>query len=273
MFGIVVAFKDINFTKGIFASDWIGFKNFEFLFQSNDAFIITRNTILYNVAFIVINTAVPIMIAIMLSIIGKKFFQRLFQSLILLPYLISMVIVSYLVYAFFNADYGMLNKSILPALGIDPVIWYSESKYWPFILILVNTWKSAGYQCIIFLSTIIGIDKSYYEAATIDGATVWQQITKITLPLLKPTIIVLVFLGIGKIFYSDFGLFYQVPMNSGILYPTTDVIDTYVYRTMMVLGDFGMSSAAGLFQSVIGFVLVLVSNILVRRISPEDALF
>ncbi|MCM8709905.1 ABC transporter permease subunit [Clostridium sp. SYSU_GA19001] len=273
MFGLVIAFKNVDFQKGIFASDWAGFDNFKYLFATSDALIITRNTILYNVAFIIIGTIVQLAFAILLNEIKQKFFSRLYQSLIILPSLISMVIVAYLVYAGLSINTGLFNKSILPALGMEPVAWYAESKYWPVILILVNVWKNSGFGCIIYLASIVGISPEYYEAAKLDGATKWQQITKITIPLLKPVIIMLTILAIGKIFYSDFGLFYQVPMDSGQLYNVTNTIDTYVYRSLMQLGDIGMSSAAGFYQSLVGFILVLVSNLIVRKVSKEDALF
>lgn len=273
MAGVVIAFKDINYAKGIFASDWIGLKNFEFLFKTSDAFIITRNTILYNGFFIILNTVIAIGLAILLNEIRHAVAKRFYQSIVLLPYLISMVIVSYLVVALLHVENGFMNNTILPLFGIDPVAWYSKAEYWPFILTFVNVWKNIGYLCIIFLASIVGIDHEYYEAATIDGASKWSQIKSITVPLIMPTIIIMTLLAIGRIFYSDFGLFYQVPLNSGALKSTTDVIDTYVYRGLMQLGDIGMSSAAGLYQSVVGFVLVLISNYIVAKKDRDQALF
>lgn len=273
MFGVIIAFKDINYAKGILGSDWIGFKNFEYLFKTADAWIITRNTILYNGSFIIINTVMAIGVAILLNEVKKKLASRFYQSVILLPYLISMVVVGYLGLSMMNVESGFINKQILPLLGIDPISWYAESKFWPYILTLVNIWKNVGYLCIIYLASIIGIDNEYYEAATIDGANKWQQIRSITVPLIMPTIVIMTLLAIGRIFYSDFGLFYQVPLNSGPLQPTTDVIDTYVYRGLMTLGDIGMSSAAGLYQSIVGFVLVLVANYAVSRKNRDQALF
>lgn len=270
--GLVLAFKNYNARKGIYGSDWVGFKNFKFLFATSDAFMITRNTIGYNVAFIIVNTLTAIAVAIILAEMASKA-KKIYQSSILLPYMISMVIVSYLVFAFLSTENGFVNNSILKPLGIEPVSWYMKAGCWPVILILVNTWKNIGYNCIIYMSTIIGIDKGLYEAAAIDGASKWQQIRKITLPLLKPTVIMMVLLAIGRIFYSDFGLFYQVPQNSGALFPTTNTIDTYVYRGLLELGDITLSAAAGLYQSVIGFVLVLASNLWVRRIDRDSALF
>lgn len=273
MLGMVIAFKKVDFSKGILASDFIGFKNFEFLFRSVDAAIITRNTILYNVAFIIVNTTLSIMFAIFICDVLSRRLKKLYQSAILFPYLMSMVIVGYIVYAFFSMQSGIVNKSILPLVGKDPIFWYNEPKYWPAILIFTNAWKGIGYGCLIYISSISGIDPTYYEAAELDGAGKWQQIRRITLPCILPSIITLTLLSVGKIFYSDFGLFYQIPRDSGMLYSTTNVIDTYVYRGLMKQGNIGMSSAAGVYQSVIGFALVLLSNLLVRRFSRENALF
>ena len=273
MFGMIIAFKKVDFSKGIFASDWIGLKNFEFLFASDDAAVITRNTILYNVAFIFLNTTLGILFAIFICDILNKRLKKLYQSAILFPFLMSMVIVGYIVYAFFSMQSGIVNKTILPLLGKDPIFWYNEPKYWPAILIFVNTWKGIGYGCLIYISAINGIDPTYYEAAELDGAGKLKQIWHITLPCILPSIITLTLLSIGKIFYSDFGLFYQVPRDSGMLYSTTNVIDTYVYRGLMKQGNIGMSSAAGVYQSVVGFVLVLLSNLVVRKVSKENAMF
>jgi putative aldouronate transport system permease protein len=273
MAGLVIAFKNFNYAKGIFGSDWAGFMNFEFLFKTKDAFIITRNTILYNLGFIIINTFTAITVAVMLSEVVNRTALKIYQTVILLPYLISIIIVSYLVYAFLSVNVGFLNKTILPFLGIPEIPWYTEAKYWPYILNVVNLWKGFGFLSVIYFSSIVGIDRTFYEAAELDGATKLQGIRHITIPLIVPTITIMVLLAIGRIFYSDFGLFYQVPMNSGALYSTTNVIDTYVYRGLLQLGDVGMSSAAGLFQSVVGFLLVLTSNIIVRRVNPDNALF
>ena len=273
MFGLVIAFKDINFAKGILASNWAGFQNFEYLFKTTDAFTITRNTILYNGTFIILNTVVGVGIAILLSEIKNRFFARLYQSAILLPFLISIVIVSYLVFSMLSVDTGFMNKTIMPLLGMQPIQWYSEPKYWPFILTFVNLWKQIGFLSIVYFAAIIGINQEFYEAATIDGASKWQQIRYITIPSIAPVIVMMTLLAIGRIFYADFGLFYQVPMNSGALFDTTNVIDTYVYRGLMQLGDIGMSAAAGFYQSIVGFILVLLSNWVVRKINSENALF
>ena len=252
MTGIILAFKKLNFSKGILASPWAGLDNFKFLFSSKDAWIITRNTLLYNIAFILVNMVVGIAIAILICEVKNTKMKKIYQSAILLPFLMSMVILSYIVYALLSAENGLVNNTILPLLHIDPIQWY---------------------QKLIYIASLIGIDPTYYEAARLDGATKWQEITKITLPCLVPTIITLLLLSIGRIFYSDFGLFYQVPMNSGVLFPTTNVIDTYVYRALIEQGNISMSSAAGVYQSLVGFVIVMLSNWIVRRVDKDRALF
>ncbi|WP_240762258.1 ABC transporter permease [Paenibacillus thalictri] len=273
MLGLVIAFKDINFSKGIIASDWIGLKNFEYLFKTDDAYIITRNTILYNIAFIALNLVIAVALAILLNELKSRLYSRFYQSVILLPYLISSVIVGYLVFSLLSMEHGFINKSILPLLGLDEMMWYNEPKYWPYILTVVQIWKHVGYLCVIYLAAVLGIDHEYYEAATIDGAGKIQQIFSVTIPLITPVIVIMTLLQIGRIFHSDFGLFYQVPLDSGMLQPTTNVIDTYVYRALLKNGDIGMSSAAGLYQSVVGFILVLLSNFVVRKINRDNALF
>lgn len=273
MAGMVIAFKKLNFAKGIWASPWAGLKNFKFLFASKDAWVITRNTLLYNVAFILVNMVVGIAIAILITEVRNTKLKKIYQSAILLPFLMSMVILSYIVYALLSAENGLVNNSILPLFHIDPIQWYQKPKYWPAILIIANCWKGVGYGCLIYIASLIGIDPSFYEAARLDGASKWQEITKITLPSLVPTIITLLLLSIGRIFYSDFGLFYQVPMNSGVLFPTTNVIDTYVYRALIEQGNISMSSAAGVYQSLVGFCVVMLSNWIVRKVDKDQALF
>lgn len=271
MAGLVVAFKNYNAVDGIFNSPWSGFSNFTYLF--NDAWTITRNTLLYNIAFIIINLILGVMFAIFICDIKSKKCKTLYQSAILLPFLMSIVIVSYITFAFFSGENGMLNKTILPMMGKDAVSWYTEPKYWPVILVIVNTWKGVGYGCLIYISSIAGIDPSYFEAAELDGATKWKQIRYITIPSIMPSIITLTLLNIGRIFYSDFGLFYQVTQNSGQLYEATNVIDTYVYRALLQSGNIGMASAAGFYQSIVGFVCVLAANMVVKKLSPENAMF
>lgn len=273
MFGMVIAFKDVDFSQGILGGDWIGFKNFEYLFKTEDAYIITRNTILYNLVFIALNLIVAVALAIMLNELRSKLLTKFYQSAILLPYLISSVIIGYLVYAMLSMETGLLNNSILPLFGMEGLMWYSEPKYWPIILTLVKVWHTAGYLCIVYFAAVVGIDQEYYEAATLDGAGKLQQIWRITVPLIAPVIIIMTLLQIGRIFYSDFGLFYQVPLDSGILMPTTNVIDTYVYRALLKSGDIGMSSAAGVYQSIVGFLIIMIANYIVKRINPDNSLF
>ena len=273
MFGILIAFKKINFSKGILGSDWCGLQNFRFLFLTKDAFIITRNTVLYNVAFFLIGTVLSITLAILINEITAKKLSKMYQTVILLPYLMSWVVVSYLAFAFLSADTGFLNKTILPLFGREAVNWYNDKTWWPLILILVNTWKGIGYSMIIYLSGIVGISQDYYEAARIDGATKLKQIRYITLPLLKPTMITLMILSVGQIFRSDFGLFYQVTRNSGPLYDYTRTIDVYVYQALMKNSDYSMSSAASVLQSVVGFIMIVASNQIVRRYQADAALF
>lgn len=273
MAGLALAFKKINYSVGIFQSPWTGFSNFAYLFSTNDAFQFFRNTILYNLAFILLGNFMGIFTAIALDCIQKKFFKRVSQVIILIPYLLSTVIISYIAYAFLSGSNGFMNMTILPLLGLDKVNWYNEAKYWPFILTTVYLWMSFGYSSILYYSTLIGIDKSYYEAAVVDGAGTYAQIRHITLPALKTTIITMILMAVGRICYSDFGLFYQVPMNSGLLYSTTQTIDTYVYRGLVELNDIGRSTAAGFLQSILGFICVFTANAVVSKLDKESSLF
>lgn len=268
MFGIYIAFKKVDYSKGLWGSDWVGFENFKYLFSTSDAFIITRNTILYNVAFIVLGLLSGMIVGICLSEVYNKFFRKTYQTAILLPQLISFVIVSYIVYALLSNETGMITKMMGGSVN-----FYAEKKYWPFILIFINIWKQLGYNGIVFLSSIVGIDYGMYEAARVDGASKWQQIFKITIPQLKPTIMTLFLLQVGRIFYSDFGLFYQVPLNSGALLDVTNTIDTYVYRALMVNNNISIASAASTYQAVVGFVIVLAVNMIVRKFDRENAMF
>ena len=268
MAGLVLAFKKVNYNVGLFQSPWTGLSNFKYLFTTKDAFIFFRNTILYNLGFIFFGNLMGIVTAVALDSIRKKFFQRFSQVVILIPYLLSTVIISYIVYAFLSGNNGFMNMTVLPALGLDKISWYNQAKYWPVIITIVYLWMSFGYSSILYYSTLIGIDKSYYEAAVVDGAGIWDQIRFITLPALKTTIITL-----GRICYSDFGLFYQVPMNSGLLYSTTQTIDTYVYRGLLELNDIGRSTAAGFLQSVLGFICIFIANTVVTKIDKDSALF
>lgn len=272
MTGIIVAFKKYNKAKGIYHSDWVGLDNFVYLFQ-RDAWTIIRNTLSYNVVFLLLGTAAGIILAILITDVASKRAKKIYQSAIMLPFLISIIIVSYIVFAFLSSENGILNKGLLAPLGLATVNWYSEPKYWPFILVFVNLWKGCGYGTLIYIAGIAGIDGSFYEAARLDGATKWQQIKKITIPCLIPSIITLTILGVGRIFSSDFGLFYQVPQNSGSLFDVTQTIDTYVYRSLMTMGGMGRSAAAGFFQSMVGFLLVMSVNAMVRKFSKDNAMF
>ena len=273
MAGLVLAFKKVNYAVGIFESPWTGLSNFKYLFSTKDAFIFFRNTILYNLAFIVFGNIMAIFTAVALDCIRNKFFKKFSQVVILIPFLLSTVIISYIVYAFLSGSNGFVNNTLLPLLGMDSISWYSEAKYWPVILIIVYLWMTFGYNSILYYSTLIGIDKTYYEAAVVDGAGILSQIRYITLPALKTTVITLVLMAVGRFCYSGFGLFYQVPMYSGLLYNTTQTIDTYVYRALLQLNDIGRSTAAGFLQSVLGFIFILAANLVVSKIDKDSALF
>ena len=272
MFGILIAFKKINFSVGIFQSPWCSFDNFEYLFKTKDAFIMIRNTILYNLAFLCVNTVLQISCAIMLSeVIGKKF-KRITQSVMFLPYFISWVVVGAFVYNLFNYEFGAVN-TFLKSVGLDPVDIYSNKGAWPFILVAFSAFKNVGYGTVMYLASIVNIDDHLFEAAELDGANMWQKIRHITLPCIRPTIVILFLLAIGTIMKGDFQMFWQVTGNNPMVLETTDVIDTYVTRSLLTLQEFGMTSAAGLYQSGISFVLVLIANRLVKKVEPDYALF
>jgi len=276
--GILIAFKDYSYSGGDFFrnfanSPWVGFDNFAFFLNTPDAFIITRNTILYNLVFIGLGTLIAVFLAVAFNELRSRRMAKVYQTTILLPYFLSWIAVSYLFFGFLSADKGIINHLVLEPLGLGAVDWYSQSAYWPYILVFANVWKYAGYNCIVYLAAITGIDTEYYEAASLDGASKWQQIRHITIPSISTVITLLVLLGIGRMFFADFGLFYQVPLNSGAIFDVTNVIDTFVYRALINSGDIGMSSAASTFQAFVGFVLVLLSNWIVKRIDNEKAIF
>ncbi|MGE5550912.1 MAG: ABC transporter permease [Bacteroidota bacterium] len=278
LFGVIIAFKDfkflgINFFDSLLKSDWVGFTNFKYLFSSADAFVITRNTVLYNTAFIFLGLVAAVALAVAFSEMRFRRVARVFQGAMFLPHFLSWVVASHLFYAFLSYDQGFINRTLLPLLGLKPFAWYTDLRPWPFIIVFLNLWKWAGFNCVIYLAAILGLEPEHFEAATIDGANKWQQITKITIPQLVPLMITLTLLNIGQIFRADFGLFFHIPRNSGLLFPVTNVIDTYVYNTLLHSGDIGMSSAAGLYQAAVGFVLVLVTNLVVRKRHSEHALF
>ena len=270
MFGILIAFKKVNFSVGLLKSEWVGLSNFEYLFKTKDAFVMIRNTVLYNLAWIILGLVIAVFIAICMAEISSRKAAKVIQPIICFPSMVSAVILSFIVYAFLSETYGFLNTTIFKN---QPVAWYHTAKYWPIILTIVHFWQNAGQSSIIYMASIGGIDKGLYESARLDGAGKWSQIWNITLPMLKPMIILMLLMSVGRIFNSDFGLFYQVPLGNGLLVSTTQTIDTYVYRALLELNNVSMSSAASVFQAVIGFVLVLASNLLVSVVEPDNALF
>lgn len=276
LFGILVAFKKFRLSGGFISSlinsEFVGFDNFKFLFSSGDAFVIVRNTVLYNFVFIILGVVLPVIVALLLNELRNKGMAKIYQSSMFLPYFLSWVVVSYCLFAFLNPEKGYVN-SVLQRFGHEGISWYTEKKYWPFIIIFMSQWKGVGYNTVVYLASICGIDKTYYEAAVLDGATKWQQIKYITLPLLKPVITILLIMAIGGIFKADFGLFFQIPKDSGPLYPVTNVLDTYIFRALKTNGEIGMSSAAALFQSTVGFVLIMIANKIVSKVDSENALF
>jgi putative aldouronate transport system permease protein len=272
MAGVVLAFKDFDFSLGIFGSKWMGFKNFEFFFVSGKAFLVTFNTVMYNIAFISIGTFMNLTIAIILSEMTGMIFKKAAQTMLLMPYFISWVVVSAILFNILNYEFGQFN-TILKSLGKEPVDVYGEPSYWKYILVVLHTWKGMGYGSIVYLAAIMGIEREMYEAAEIDGATIWQQIWYITLPSLKPTIVILLLLSVGGIFRGNFDMFYQTIQNNGPLFDATDVIDTFVFRSLIFTREFGMSAAAGLYQSILCFFILNIVNYLVRKIDPEYKLF
>lgn len=278
MIGILIAFKDFRILPGqgfigsLITSENVGFSNFEFLFKTPDAAIIIRNTVLYNTLFIIIGTVVPVVLAIAITQLYSKKLAKVCQTAMFLPHFLSWVVVSYFVFSFLSYDKGIFNQ-ILTKFGGESIQWYTESKYWPYILVFMNTWKGMGYGMVVYLAAITGIDQSYYEAALIDGAKKWEQIKYITIPLIKPIIIIMFIMAVGNIFKSDFGLFYQVPRNSGLLFSVTSTIDTYVYKAIEGTGSIAMSSAAAFLQSVIGCITIIIANTIVKKIDGENGLF
>ncbi len=271
MAGIFVAFKNINYADGIFKSPWVGFDNFKYFFSSQNSLLATRNTLLYNFSFIIIGTVLALIFAIMLNEIISRKALKTYQTVFFFPYFFSWVIVSYMAYAFF-APNGILVNGLMD-FGINLKDFYTNTRYWPGFFIFMSVWKGLGYQSVIFFSGILGIPGDYYEAASIDGATGLQKIRYITLPLLMPLITTLTLLSFGRIFYSDFGMFFFLPREVGMLFPVTQVMDTYVYRLLRVSGDIGLASASSLFQSAVGFILVLLSNFIVGRFDKENTIF
>jgi len=274
MYGIIIAFKDYKAGRGIFGSEWIGFKNFEFLFTTGKGFDVIQHTVLLNLLFIFTGLVVSLLIAFLLYELYGNFLMKIYQSSLFLPSVLSWVIVAYFTFAFLNTQTGLANQ-LLKQIGYskDPIIWYQKADAWPWILMIVTLWKGAGAGSVLYLAGMLTINPEYYESASLDGASKWQQRWFIALPLLRPLIMIQLLLALRGIFSADFGLFYFVTNNSAQLYKTVDVIDTYVYRALVKLGNTGMAAAAGLFQAAVGFVLVMLINWIVRRIDPKWALF
>ena len=272
MGGVIIAFKNYQYDLGILKSPWAGFDNFKFFFNSQDALRVTVNTVFLNTLFIVFNRVCAIIFALLLFEITKKWAIKLYQTIFMLPYFISWVVVGFMTYSLFNPQLGVLNQ-LLTSWGLNTVQWYSEPNVWPGILTIASVWKGIGVGCIMFYANLMSIDKGLYEAAELDGANRFQQTIHISIPFLLPTVIILTILSIGELFRGDFGLFFNLTRDVGALYKTTDVIDTYVFRALRVVGDIGMSSAVGLYQSVVGFILICTANAIVRRVQSDSALF
>lgn len=279
MFGIVLAFKDFKiyskdptFINNIMHSEWVGFSKFKFIFATSDSWNMIKNTIGYNALWIVLGLIISVSFAIMLNEINNKFVAKTYQTLMFFPYFLSWVVASYFLLAFLQNPNGLI-VNLQRNLGMEVTDWYTKPKPWPYILTIANLWKNIGYSTILYLAAITGIDTSQYEAASIDGASKWQQVRFVTIPHLKPMIIILFIMNVGKIFNADFGLFYSVPLNSGPLTSATQVIDTYVYTVQNATNDYGMSSAAGLLQNVVGFICIMTANTIVRKYDEDSSLF
>jgi putative aldouronate transport system permease protein len=277
MVGIIIAFKKYrfvgNFFSSLFTSKFVGLDNFAFFFKTPYALQYTRNTIMYNAVFILLDILIPVALAIALNGLRAKTMSKAYQSIMFLPFFLSWIVVSYLAYSMFSTENGFVNRTILEGMGFEPIQWYFEKQFWPFILVFFHLWKYTGYNVVVYLASISGIDPEYYEAASLDGASRWQQVKYVTLPLLQPIIIIMTLLAVGRIFNADFGLFFNVPRNSGQLFDVTEVIDTYVYRSLINTPNIGFSAAAGLYQAVIGCCTVLLANTVVRKIDSDKALF
>lgn len=272
MGGLVLAFKNYRYADGIFGSPWVGFQNFRFLILSGKLWPITRNTILYNLAFIVVGMVFQVGFAIILSEIKGRRFKSFAQSSMFLPHFISWVVVAAIAYNIFSFERGVLNNFVR-SLNLDPINVYNNPDIWPFLLIFFKTWKGLGYGSVVYLAAITGIDQEMYEAADIDGANIWQKINHITIPSIIPTIMIMLLLALGGIFRGDFGLFYQLIGNNNILLPKTDIIDTFVFRSLMSSSDMGMASASGMYQSIVCFLTILFANHCVKKVDPDYALY
>lgn len=272
MTGVIIAFKDYRNNLGILGSKWIGLRNFKFFFTSQDAWRIARNTVGYGFLFIILGIVCAVTIAILLYEVKNKFAIKYYQTTMILPHFLSWVIVGYITYIILEPNMGILNQ-ILNFFGMKSINWYLEPKYWVAILPVVNVWKTVGLNCIMYYAALMGIDEQLFEAATVDGASKWKKIRYITIPSLVPLMTILTILNIGSVIKGDFGLFYNIPRNVGLLYPTTDIIDTYIYRGLQTGDDIGITTAVGLFQSFVGLIMVVITNKIVKKISPENSLF
>lgn len=272
MFGIIIAFKNYSFDKGILGSDWVGFKNFEFFIKSKDFLEVTWNTLSLNFLFILFGTIAAVLVALLFFELRSKLATKIFQTIFITPHFLSWVVVGYMAYAVLHPQFGIVNQ-IIGYFGISPINWYVTPNVWPIILTIASVWKTVGLDSVVYYAALMAIDSSYFEAAEIDGANKWQTTKCIVIPSIVPLITILTILKVGNIFRADFGLFYQLTRDVGQLYKTTDVVDTYLYRTMRVSGDMGMSSAIGVLQSVVGFVLVVCTNYFSKKIDPDNGLF
>lgn len=279
MGGIILAFKnykiypkDPTFLNNLIHSKWVGLDNFKFLFTTGDSWVMIRNTLAYNIVFIILGVIIPVAFAIMMSELSKKFVAKTYQTLMFFPYFLSWVVVSYFLNAFIDAQYGLIPMA-QRAAGETAVSWYTTPGPWPYIIVFANLWKNVGYSTVLYLAAITGIDQTQYEAAAIDGASKWQQILHVTLPNLRTMIAILFILNVGKIFNTDFGLFWNVPMQNGALFSVTQVIDTYIYRVLMNTGNIGQSTAAGLLQNIVGFICIIGANAVVKKIDSDSTLF
>lgn len=279
MGGIILAFKnykiypkDPTFLNNLINSKWVGLDNFKFLFTTGDSWVMIRNTLAYNIVFIILGVIIPVAFAVMMSELSKKFVAKTYQTLMFFPYFLSWVVVSYFLNAFIDAQYGLIPMA-QRAAGETAVSWYTTPGPWPYIIVFANLWKNVGYSTVLYLAAITGIDQTQYEAAAIDGASKWQQILHVTLPNLRTMIAILFILNVGKIFNADFGLFWNVPMQNGALFSVTQVIDTYIYRVLMNTGNIGQSTAAGLLQNIVGFICIIGANAVVKKIDSDSTLF
>jgi len=275
--GVILAFKDYSPVDGLFGSKWVDplFKNFEFFFKSETARTVTVNTLVYNMLEAVLVTVCAVALAVLLNEVGNKYLAATYKGAILLPTFLSWVVIQYILFGLLSVDRGIVNHAIT-GLGGEEIYWYSEPAYWRVIMPLAYLWKNVGYYSVLYVAAIAGINTDYYEAAQLDGASKWQQVKYVTLPLIRPTVIVLSLLWVGKLFnggLGDWNAFYTLPNDAGALYKATDVIDTYVFRSLKKINDYGMSAAVGLYQSAIGFALVLLSNMVIKKIDPDSALF